>query len=158
MVELDINDMLSKVSNAGKDIAPITFTVGFIYGATNDIAYTGGTPTGVAIQRVSDTIARIAGVQVNFGGGSTKSTQTQEFQPGNILNYGTYGAIGLEVLNSVYPTKYVRLAKNVLQPPLLGYGIGKMFDSQNGVNVGNAPSPNRNSGSAPALNASNWSA
>jgi hypothetical protein len=127
MVTLDMGDMISKVGAAGREYGWATFTAGFVYGVTNDINY-GGTATQAVGQRVTDTIARISGYQTSLGGLSQKSSQSQSFNPGNILNMATYAAVGLELLHSAWPNKWTKLGKDVLQPPFAGYAIGKVFD------------------------------
>jgi hypothetical protein len=47
---------------------------------------------------------------------------------GNIFNTATYAAVGLELAYEVTHNKWVKLAKDVFQPPLAGYGIGEIFD------------------------------
>jgi len=124
---MSVSDGISTIGSIGRQAAPLTFTAGFVWGATNDIIYGSGDTGATISQRVSDTIARVTGQQLTIPG-SQKSTQTQRMSIGNILNYGTYGAIGLEIAHNMTSNKWVKLAKDVFQPPLAGYGIGKVFD------------------------------
>jgi len=124
-----VSDATQKIGQYGRDFAPLTFAAGFVYGATNDISYSGGTGVGTALARTQDTIARVTGVQLDLQSGYGKTTQQRSFNPGNILNYGTYGAIGLEIAYEATHNRWVKLAKDVLQPPLAGYGAGKVFDA-----------------------------
>ena len=128
MATLDVGDMVSTVGKYGRDYGWATFTAGFIWGTTNDIGY-GGTATQATAQRVTDTIARVTGYQTSLGGFSQKSSQSQSLNIGNVLNMATYAAVGLEVAHSMFPGRWTKLAKDVLQMPLAGYGIGKVFDA-----------------------------
>ena len=128
MATMSVNDVTSDIGKYGREFAPATFAGGFIYGATNDISYQGGLSVGSVLARTQDTIARVTGVQLNLGSGYGKTTQTARFNATNIANGGTYGAIGLEVAYGVSQNRWVKLLKDVFQPPLAGYGIGKAFD------------------------------
>jgi len=140
MVTLDVSDTLSTIGKYGREYAWATGFAGFVWGATNDIGY-GGTSTQALGQRLTDTIARVSGFQTSLGGLSEKSTQPMSFSPGNILNKGSYLAVGLELLHGAMPNKWTKLAKDVLQPPAAGYGIGKMFDA---AYMPNMPGPQPN--------------
>ena len=132
MATMDFGSVTTEIGKYGREFAPVTFAAGFVYGATNDITYSGSTSFMVT-GRVQDTIARVTGVQLNLGGG--KSPQTQTMNIGNIMNGGTYGAVGLEVAHALTSNKWVKLAKDVFQPPLAGYGIGKVFDAAYKPNI-----------------------
>jgi hypothetical protein len=120
----------SMVSRYAGELSWLTGAGGFVWGVTNDISY--GTITGNSaapyLQRGSDTLARMTGIQVNLGGGSVKSTQTQRFNAANIINNATFAAIGLYALKELVPNKYTRLIFNLGFAPALGYGVGKGFD------------------------------
>ena len=152
--------MLTKVSNAGKDLSPVTGAVGFWYGVVGKYKTSGNNPNTAypfTTQGVSDLIAQIAGKSTAASLGLPTGGADKTFSPGAVFNKGTGVAILLYAAKEIIPNKYTRMAYNLGFAPALGYGIGRIFDDQTGANVGNAPSPNRNSGSAPSLNAGNWS-
>lgn len=159
MVDLDVGDMLSKVNQAGKDLAPVTGAVGFIYGVVGKFKSSGNNPNTsypFNTQGVSDLIAQIAGKQTAASLGLPTGSADKVFNLGAVVNKGTGIAIVLALAKDIMPNKYIRLAYNVGFPIAAGYGIGRIFDDQTGANVGNAPSPGRANPNLAPLQGSNW--
>lgn len=153
---MDGNEIISKVSNAGKEYGWLTATGGFVAGVVaKDSAYNQGAGTPYFSNPtlvLKDFLSRmgIGGVTLAPG-----YTTVNEFNPniGAVLNTGTYAAIGVWLLENIWPNKYTRALKNVAFPPLAGYGIGRIFDDppttssqiQNAILTGNY-TPNARNG------------
>lgn len=151
-------DIVSKVSNLGKDLSWLTGTAGFIYGVDAKFTPTAGPGYPFTTQGIGDVIAGIAGnaTAKKILGAAYTGTATQVFNPGAILNHGTYIAVGLYFLKDIWPSKFTKMAYNLGFAPALGYGVGRIFDDpiassqsltgpgQNAYPVGNYSSSSRN--------------
>lgn len=118
------------LSKAGKDYGWLTGSAAFYVSVTNKWRDSNrGTSYPFSKQGVEDFVAQIFGqdaakaIDPSFGGAASRT-----FNLGAIFNKEIGAAIGLEILESVWPNKHTRTVKNVLQPPLLGWGVGRVFD------------------------------
>lgn len=129
-LQAGIGDMITKVSDLGKQLSPITGAAGFIAGVDAKWqSQNAGTTYPFSTQGLADAIAGIAGnstakmIFPTYSGAANRV-----FNPIAILNTGTYAAVALSLLKHLFPNKYTRLAYNLGFPPALGYGIGRIFD------------------------------
>jgi hypothetical protein len=131
MAVLDgLGDIPGKINELGQSLAPLTGFAGFMYGVTakwKDYHTESGYP--FSADGVKDMIAQI------FGRGAVKvidpkwsGAADRTLNIGAVLNKGTFAAIGVYALKEILPNKYTRILYNVAFPPLVGYGIGRVFD------------------------------
>ena len=145
-IEDALGTIEAKINELGKLLAPLTGFAGFLYGVDAKYrTYHTGTSYPFNTFGIEDMIAQIAGKDVvlaidpKFSGAANKT-----FNIGAIFNNGTFGAVAVWGLHEIMPNKYTKLLKNVAFPPLLGYGVGRIFDdpspggSNPGPNLGNA--------------------
>lgn len=128
---MDGNEIISKVSNAGKEYSWLTATGGFVVGVTQkDATYNAGAGTPYYSNPtlvLKDFLSRMGLGGITLAPGYTT---VNEFNPNimAILNTGTYAAVGVWLLEAIWGNKYTRALKNVAFAPLAGYGIGRIFD------------------------------
>ena len=98
--------------------------LGFILGVTRvDAAFNSSNYT--IMNRLKDFVGHMGIGGVNIGG--AKSIAQFNFQPGNILNNGTYIYVGLELLGDMLPSDLKSLS-HLIKPIALGYALGAVFD------------------------------
>ena len=98
--------------------------VGFVMGTTRvDAAYNGSSYT--IMNRLRDFVSHMGISGIDIGG--AKSTNAFSFQPGNILNNGTYAYVALELLGDLLPGD-IKSLSHLAKPVLLGYALGCVFD------------------------------
>lgn len=128
MVSLDNvgSEVVSKVSEVGKDFGWLTGSVGFYLGVLQkfDLTQIGKNGYPFSGQGVSDFLAQTVGFKLpGFGG-----TATRTFNPAAVLNREAAMALGLYFLKEIWPNKYTRAVANIAIPPLAGFALGKIFD------------------------------
>ena|SRR5579864_2212382 len=111
--------------------APL-FALGFAYGATADLSYS-GTFTSAIEARVSDTIARVTGMQVQIG--ASKSSQNFKFNATGFLNKGIWGMVGSWMYKEA-GLPYAREIYKLVFPASAGFTIGGLFDDRPGSGSG----------------------
>lgn len=140
-----LTDIPAKIGELGRSLAPVTGLAGFLYGV--DAKWMGsnaGTSYPFSTQGLNDAVCQI------FGQGTGKAifgqvgAATRTFNLGAVMNKGTYGAIGVWALHELMPNKYTKLLKDVALPPLVGYGLGRIFDDPMSPNVDYTTGQNQN--------------
>jgi hypothetical protein len=140
-----LNDIPTKIGALGHDLAPVTGFAGFMYGVNAKWKFANPGSYPFSTQGIYDTIAGVFGKNAlhsifpNAGGVADRT-----FNLGAVFNTGTYAAAGIWALHELMPNKWTKLAKDVALAPLLGYGIGRIFDDPMSPNVDYTTAQNPN--------------
>ena len=104
-----------------------TGIAGFIYGVDSKYIIPGVQnpfPYPFTFQGVGDMVKQTTGISIPGWSGQAKQT----FNPAAIFNNGTYAVIGLELLDMFVDGAFVDTVKKAVEPALIGYALGKIFD------------------------------
>ena len=104
-----------------------TGIAGFIYGVDSKYIIPGVQnpfPYPFTFQGIGDMVKQTTGISLPGWSGGAKQT----LNIGAIFNNGTYAVIGLELLDMFIDGSFVDTIKKALEPALIGYAVGKVFD------------------------------
>lgn len=129
-MDLNVGDITSKISSLGKEASPLTGAAGFMMGVTAKFANQNHTAGDMyypfSTQGFIDTVGSVTGYKLSISGKSFGGTRV--FNPGAVLNQGTFAYVGIKVAKALISNKYLTLLDHVASAPLLGYGVGRVFD------------------------------
>lgn len=126
------SEIEGKISGFGKDFGWLTGSAAFVIGVTSKynpmitsgLSFTQSEGYPFNYQGIGDFVKQVSGIGLPGWSGGAQQT----FNPGAAFNKETGIAVGLYILEEVWPNKHTRTLKNLLFPPFLGYGLGKVFD------------------------------